>query len=217
MNKIKNENIKLISDIYSTNTELSTKIENIEYTNICEKRQENISFRGVINIPENDNIHILTTLGKLKNIDINNTDGTSTLSGDIEITIIYKKDSENIASSSVDMPINHVLSNLINNITSANLINVEAIQTDPGKFDIKLAINIVGNNVEKNSINLITDITDTENSVDKPHGIMVYYPKNGDTLWKIAKKYGTTVDKLKTINNIADSNMIIVGNPLIVN
>ena len=51
----------------------------------------------------------------------------------------------------------------------------------------------------------------------KINGITIYYPKAGDTLWKIAKKYSTTVDKLKTINNLVDSNIIVAGNPLIIN
>ncbi|MBE5812642.1 MAG: DUF3794 domain-containing protein [Clostridiales bacterium] len=214
----KNETINMISDIYSTTTDLSTKTENIKYTLVSPKQYENISFRGVISIPENDNIHILTTLGKLKDLSINTSDEISTLSGNVEITIVYKVDStNNIESSSVDMPINHMLSSLINNISYANLINIEAIQTEPGKFDIKLSMNIEGNNIETNNISLITDIAETENFVNKTHGITIYYPKNDDTLWKIAKKYGTTVDRLKTINNIADNNMIVTGAPLIVN
>lgn len=214
----KNENINMISDIYSTDAELTTKIENIQYTTLSHKQHENISFRGIVTIPENDNIHILNTLGKLKGLSINTSDEKSTLSGNVEVTIVYKSDSSNkIESSSVDMPINHMLSTFINNISSANLINIEATQTEPGKFDIKLSISIDGNNIETNNINLITDIKETENTMNKIRGITIYYPKAGDTLWKIAKKYKTTVDKLKKINNITDSNIIIAGNPLIIN
>lgn len=214
----KNENINMISDIYSTNSQLTPTMQNIKYTTVSPKQHENISFRGVITIPENDSIHILATLGKLKDLSINTENEISTLSGNIEVTIVYKTDStNNISSSSVEMPINHTLTNFINNISSAYLLNIEATQTESGKFDIKLSMCIDGNNIEVNNISLITDIVETENANNKPHGITIYYPKTGDTLWKIAKKYGTTVDKLKTINNLVDSNMIVIGNPLIVN
>lgn len=214
----KNENINVISDIYSTNSLLSPKTTNVNYTMVSQKEHESISFRGVINIPENNNIHILTTLGKLKDLSINTENEVSTLVGNVEVTIVYKVDpSGNIESSSVDMPINHVLSTRINNISSANLLNIEATQTESGKFDIKLSMNIDGNNIDTNNINLITDIDEIENSENTSHGIIIYYPKNDDTLWKIAKKYGTTVDKLKTINAITDSNAIVPGTPLIIN
>lgn len=214
----KNESINVISDIYSTNAQITPKTEAFKYTTVSKKQFENISFRGIITIPENENINVLTTLGKLKNLSINTVEGISTLSGNVEVTLVYKTDSSNnIESSSVDMPINHSLSSSINNISSANITNIEAIQTETGKFDIKLTMNVDGNNIETNNINLITEIIETENSINKPHGIIIYYPKVGDSLWKIAKKYGTTVDKLKTINNLADSNMIVIGAPLIVN
>lgn len=38
----------------------------------------------------------------------------------------------------------------------------------------------------------------------------------GDTLWSLAIKYGTSVDKLVTLNNIADKNFIVVGQKLII-
>jgi len=213
---LKNENINLISDIYSTTTELSTKTEPVKYTTVSKKQNENVSFRGVITIPENENTEIITTLGKLKDLSINNDNGIYTLSGNVEVTLIYKTVS-NIESSSVDMPINHVLSTVINNISTANLLNIEATQTEEGKFDIKLSMNIEGNNLQNHTINIISEISEIENSSNNNKGIIIYYPKTDDTLWKIAKKYSTTVDKLKTINNITDSNIIIAGNPLIIN
>jgi LysM repeat protein len=213
---LKNENINLISDVYSTNSELTTKSSHSKYTTVSPKQNENISFRGVINIPGNENVDIITTLGKLKDLSINDDNGIYTLSGNVEVTLIYKTDS-NIESSSVDMPINHVLSTVMNNISTANLLNIESTQAEQGKFDIKLSMNVEGNTLQTNTINIISEISEIENSSNNNKGIIIYYPKSDDTLWKIAKKYGTTVDKLKTINNITDSNIIIAGNPLIIN
>lgn len=41
-----------------------------------------------------------------------------------------------------------------------------------------------------------------------------YTIQSGDTLAKIAEKYGTTVDKIATDNNISDVNMILAGDEL---
>lgn len=43
---------------------------------------------------------------------------------------------------------------------------------------------------------------------------ITYTIKAGDTLSKIAKKFGTTVDELITLNNIKNANLIYVGNKL---
>lgn len=42
----------------------------------------------------------------------------------------------------------------------------------------------------------------------------IYVVKKGDNLYKIAKKYGTSVDKLAALNNIKNKNLIFVGQKL---
>ena len=44
--------------------------------------------------------------------------------------------------------------------------------------------------------------------------LIEYTVKKGDTLWKIAKKYNTTVEKLVELNNIEDPDVIITGQVL---
>ena len=43
-----------------------------------------------------------------------------------------------------------------------------------------------------------------------------YTVEKGDTLWKIAKEFNTTVDKIKKINNL-DSNVLKIGQKLLIN
>lgn len=72
--------------------------------------------------------------------------------------------------------------------------------------------------IDKNSINIDgsikikpsdTDVT-TSNKT-KPTALKEYVVKSGDTLSKIAKQYGTTVEELVKLNNISNPNLIIVG------
>ncbi len=44
----------------------------------------------------------------------------------------------------------------------------------------------------------------------------VYTIKRGDTLTRIAERYGTTVNTLVQLNNIADKNRIYAGHKLLV-
>lgn len=48
-----------------------------------------------------------------------------------------------------------------------------------------------------------------------PVGSNIYVVKSGDSLWSIAKKYNTTVDKLKKLNNL-NSNLLSIGQTLII-
>ena len=46
--------------------------------------------------------------------------------------------------------------------------------------------------------------------------IIIYIVQSGDTLWKIAKKYNTTVDKLMEINEIEIPELIKPGDKIII-
>ena len=44
---------------------------------------------------------------------------------------------------------------------------------------------------------------------------IIYTVKKGDSLWIIANKYDTTVDMIKSVNNLS-SNLLTIGNQLII-
>ena len=60
-----------------------------------------------------------------------------------------------------------------------------------------------------------SEITNTENSNDSINTESIYYTvQRGDTLYKIANQYGTTVQEIASINNIANPNLIYPGQVL---
>ncbi len=46
--------------------------------------------------------------------------------------------------------------------------------------------------------------------------VIIYITQPGDNLWKIAKRYGTTVDILMKVNNLTDRDILTVGQQIIV-
>jgi len=49
-----------------------------------------------------------------------------------------------------------------------------------------------------------------------PTGQVVYVVEWGDTLWEIARRYGTTVDAIAAANHIPDPDLIYVGQRLVI-
>ena len=52
--------------------------------------------------------------------------------------------------------------------------------------------------------------------IDKIPSIAIYVVKKGDTLWKLAKKFNTTVNDIATINNIENPDLIYPNQKLII-
>lgn len=67
--------------------------------------------------------------------------------------------------------------------------------------------------VEKYNLTQYDSIKEEKQEV-KTEGFETYTVQKGDNLTKIANKYGTTVNKLKALNNIANANLIYVGQVL---
>ena len=88
----------------------------------------------------------------------------------------------------------------------------QLIATMPGgdEFEIKLNIGMDALILSPGSTQVITDITSEEldyNMLKKLPGICGYIAKPGDTLWDIAKKYYTTVEKIMDMNKLASENI----------
>lgn len=58
--------------------------------------------------------------------------------------------------------------------------------------------------------------TNVEGNVEHSTGKMYYTIKRGDTLWNIARTYGTTIQNIVNLNNIRNPNLIYPGQRIIV-
>lgn len=115
------------------------------------------------------------------------------------------------------------------NIDGDILINSGILQnntpnTDTDKTIDQLAQEVIegkwGNGLERVQKlgNLYQAVQDKVNEIllgTKPTQI-VYTVKKGDTLWGIAQKYGTTYQKIASDNNIANPDLIYVGQRIII-
>ena len=45
---------------------------------------------------------------------------------------------------------------------------------------------------------------------------MIYYTRKGDTLWKIAKRFGSTMDDIIRVNKIENPDVILPGQQLFI-
>ena len=70
--------------------------------------------------------------------------------------------------------------------------------------------------ITNSAVELLDDVTESENLKEKKSGLTIYFVKPSDTYWNIAKKFNTTIEKIKELNNIDDNDKLIVGKPIVV-
>lgn len=97
-----------------------------------------------------------------------------------------------------------------------NTPNTEALIVEYGFLDNTSDANKLKNNYKKYAEAVVKAITEYAGYKYVPlAGSDYYVVKKGDTLWSIARAYGLTVEKLKSLNNLTSNNLTI-GDSLIV-
>ena len=66
------------------------------------------------------------------------------------------------------------------------------------------------------NINVIDDIKEEENRNRSTSSLVIYYVKDDDTLWKIAKKFASTVSEIERVNGIENENKLEYGKQLFI-
>ena len=72
------------------------------------------------------------------------------------------------------------------------------------------------NNSKNNEIGETNENMQNENEQEDNYSMVIYFVKKGDTLWKIAKEFKSTVDDIKRVNGIENENVIDVGKQLFI-
>ena len=204
-----NNQINIIEDVYDTTKNLLPQRDEIQ--------TEDVSLRDSISIPEDGEIKILAPFARLKNVTLEKENDNNMLKGTIDVTILYSVPSSGkINSVSLDMPLEHVLSNDIDILENVSINNIEVTPMGGDKYDIKISLVVSGYKNSSNTISLLRDIIEMEEAPIINTGITIYFVKPGDTLWKIAKKFYTTVENLAKINNLQDPDVLDVGKALVI-
>ena len=140
--------------------------------------------------------------------------------GELKLNYIYSSGTS-LATKNTSIPFSFNVDfagvNQNSNIdTNIDIGMQDFVITDDGSVDVKVDIvfNVI---LLKNAeINIIDDIEEEENRSVNSCSLVIYYVKQGDTLWKIAKKFGSTVEEIARINGIENVDKLNVAQQLFI-
>ena len=98
------------------------------------------------------------------------------------------------------------------------MVDVEKyeISSQTDNIQINIDLNISTKMFKTIELNIIEDLEEKELEDKEEYSIIVYFVKAGDTLWNIAKKYRSTVENIKQINNIEDEDKLDINQQLFI-
>lgn len=216
-----NKQINLIQDLYSPNEKL--EFDNKQISAIIDKQNK----IDVKQIRENVNFQDVDGL-KLIDVDVsasilNETKINSKILYEAELNMkfLFENSKSQIIVKEAKIPFEYTLENLQNgeSLNTDNVIDIknqDFILQDGGNVDCNIDLQIATNMYRTANINTIDNIQENGDREEQDYSIVIYVVKKGDTLWNIAKQFGSTVESIAKVNDIENANQIMPGQKLFI-
>lgn len=216
----KNQEINVIQDLYNPLSNVVFTQKQIRVMQKIETNQNTCNIREKQIIPEIGSKKIYDVEASTELIKQTLLNDKIMYEGEVKLNYIYD-DESGISSKQTSIPFNFNVDFIGVNVNSSIETNMEITTQDfvvTGDGSIEAKIDILFNTALSKSteINIIDDIVEEENRNINTCSLVIYYVKSGDTMWKIAKKFGSTVEELVRINGIENENKLDIGQQLFI-
>lgn len=207
-----NQEINIVKDMYSPSTDFlftQKKVTAIQNTQVI-KSVMNFNHKELIEIG-NEKIYDVDISTDINNIKVL-SDGVE-INGNMKFEVIH---SENKMSSlgfkTVEVPFKHrILCERIEPNTFVKIktdINNENINIMPGgEVEFRMDVNFMIETSNTTDVELVDSVEENEKSNSNNYNLIIYYTKQSDNLWQIAKKFRTTQEEIKKENSLSDEQL----------
>lgn len=221
------EEIDILSDVYSTSKELIPVVRDAYYENLVMKNNSKVKVVDQVRVAGNEPriLQICNASGVVKIDDIAVVENGLEVYGIIESQILYITEDDNRPMNSIKSVIPFTQLVEIKGINpdsiyriKPNLEQINVMMLDGEELEVKAIINLNVIVFDKLREPIITDMKVEDINLDKLQempSIIGYITKKDDTLWKIAKHYYTTVDTIKEMNGLTQDR-VLPGDKLLI-
>ena len=140
--------------------------------------------------------------------------------GDIKLNFIFEG-TGGINTKEISVPFSFTMDfdgiNTDRNIDTVIEIESQNFIVMPDEsIDIRIDLGFTAISGRDGSIAIIDDVTEEENRELSKYSMVIYFVKPNDTIWNIAKRFGSTVDDIVRVNGIENPENIQVGKQLFI-
>lgn len=213
--------INLIQDLYSP-------CENLEFN-----KKKITTIMGKQNVQEMKQIREKVELEGIENKNIIDVDVTPIIQkenrlnskivfeGELELRFILSNNDLQMDTRTAKIPFEYTLDNVddsenVNTNMDIEVANQDFIVQDGGAVTSNVDMMMNTNYYRNTNLNIMDEIQTNGEREEQDYNIIMYIVKKDDTLWKIAKRYGSTVEDIARANGIEDENKIYIGQKLFI-
>ena len=206
--------IRIIQDMYCPGQKMQFNKTMVNTITDKQCRKNICNIREKVNIPELE-------MGTIVDVAINpiinkenRMNGKIMYEGDVELNFIFTDNSAvGVNSKKVTVPFEQTVDGVAENCKmDTNIeVNSQEFLNQAGIVSANLDLNFETNAYRATAIPVINDITTTQQEDLEDYSVIIYVVKPNDTLWKIAKRFGSTVDDIVRVNGIERPDKLNIG------
>ena len=218
-NVYEEKDMNLIQDMYRP--DINLKIERMKFITISDKKvikqtrnvQEKINLQDI----EGKNLIDVESYVQIQKETKINTKILYEM--ELKMNFMFLSQNMQVSTQTAIIPFEYVIDNLergesINTRNEIEILSQDFVIQDGGNVSCNININIETNMYRNNNTNLINCVEEDGEREEQDYSIVIYIVKKGDTLWNIAKEFGSTVDDIVKANAIENPDVIQIGEKL---
>lgn len=222
------EENQILEDAYALNNSINFDTTSLCYSNVVCRNRGQCPVKEVVTLDEKcpDMLQIFRATGTAYVDDISIYENKVVVEGAVNIDIMYitGNDETPIASHSDSIPFTQTIDargaeDGMEADINANIAHIGFNMLSDREVEVRCALNTNTVVRDKKCIDIITDAKVNPlpaDIIDKIASITIYVVKKGDTLWKLAKRFNTTVKDIADVNNIENPDLIFPNQKLII-
>lgn len=221
-NVYQTKELDIIQDLYSPSVNLEYKQKIIKTMSQKQVIKDLCPIREKQNIPEIGNNKIYDVDIRAYIINEKIIEGRIVYEGEIETKFIFaSENTSSIETKTITIPFDYNMNcpGIMQNSkieTNIEITMQDFVVMPDESIDIKIDLQFIVNTFKNENINVIQEVNIEENRDNEKYSIIIYFIKPGDTLWKIAKRFRSTVDGIATLNSVEDEKNLQIGQQLFI-
>ena len=222
-----NHEESIVRDAYSLTVPVMTQAQTMEYTGIMPTVSSTFTVSDSVSLDDSlpDIVQVLKIWSYVSLDDSVIDEDRVIAEGDVRLEVLYvgTDDSQPLQIFNVSLPFRHEIE--ITDAHPSQVAYVTSTTENTGftvlndrelEFTVSPVLDITL--MENGTVDFLTNIEGTSEDLANPSlsSAVIYVVQPGDTLWDIAKRFGTTVENLESINNLEDPGLIYAGDRLLI-
>ena len=220
--------IELVEDAYSPNTGINLEKEELRMEELAAESKSQATIKETINIQEDspEISEVFNVLGRVSLSGSEIMDDRVSVEGAVECDILYLANNEEqpIFCITREIPFKQVFE--MKGVKPSMRLDLDTdieqcsySMLSAREVEVRFVVGLAGRAVSQVAIPVIVKADEQpfdDKRLESRPSITIYFTQPGDTLWRIAKKYSTTVNEVKKNNDIDDSGIIEAGSQILI-